>query len=516
MDNKTNAVKSEFRNALPQVLAVFVKNFLMLSFGMNIGFATILIGGLLRKSSNGFTGVTEDQISWIGSMSLLTIPIGSVLSGIITQPLGRKRSMQFITIPFVICWIGFYFSTKMWQLYLALALMGFFGGLVEAPFSAYVSEITEPHLRGVLITSGSIFAILGIFIQFMLGTFYNWRTCAIISCVFPSITFILFCFVPESPYWLLLNNKVEQAKQAFAWLRGWSTVEEIELEIQDIIKQHTKESVTRSQKIFSVEKVKPFLRKSFLWPFGIIAFAFVLSQFSGVPTLQTYAISIFATLNVPINTYYATSFLAATEVVGALVGGVLIHLIGKRKLLFVSLTGGCICNVLIATYAHVNNVKYILLVDENDSLNGLETLNWIPLALLISLSFIVYCGVFFLPWVIIGELYSYETRSVGCGISSAVSYLINFVSNKLYLKMASTITIFGVYLFYGSVCLLGIIIMYFLLPETEGKTLEEITSHFEGLSKLGNNVKRKRQASNYAHVNMSFKDDEVEIVSSKL
>ncbi|KAF5299384.1 hypothetical protein FQR65_LT09425 [Abscondita terminalis] len=518
MDQVLSKQKSEFLYALPQVLAVLVKNFLMLSFGMNIGFATILIGGLLHKNSDDFGNINEDQISWIGSMSLLTVPIGSLLSGIITQPIGRKRSMQFVTIPFVICWIGFYFSTKLWHIYFALALMGFFGGLVEAPFSAYVSEITEPHLRGSLSSTGSIFALFGISIEFALGTFYNWRTSALISCAFPILTFILFCFVPESPYWLLLNNEVEKAKQELAWLRGWSTVADIKFEIQDLINQHAKDnSNLLHSKTFSVDKIKPFVKKSFIWPFGIITFCFMLAQFSGASTLQTYAISIFATLNVPISSYYATLYLSITQFISSIVGGLFMYLLGRRKLVFVSLTGICVCNVLIAIYATLNDIKYVLLIDENDISSQIETLNWIPLTLLISLSFVDHIGVYLLPWVIIGELYSHRTRSVGCGISSAVSYLINFVSNKLYFRIIDSFTIFGTYMLYASICFIGIIIMYYILPETEGKTLQEISDHFEGITKLDKNIRRKRpRMTNNTHINPCLVNDGMIISISKL
>ncbi|KAF5288900.1 hypothetical protein FQA39_LY03779 [Lamprigera yunnana] len=523
-----NSMTSRLLYALPQILAVMVKNCLMLSFGMNLGFSTILIGGLLEKNSEIFY-VNQNQISWIGSMSLLTIPFGSVLSGILTQPFGRKRSMQFITIPFIICWIVFYLSKELWHIYLALGFMGFFGGLVEAPFSAYVSEITQPHLRGTLSITGSIAVLLGVFIQFMLGTFYRWRTCAIISCTFPIITFILFFFVPESPYWLILNNKMDEAKKGLAWLRGWAKLEDVEIELQEIFNRHVirkngncLNAVSTSSSQLSIEKVKPFLKKSFFWPFGIVVFTMILAQFDGSSTLQTYAISIFATLNVPINTYYATLMLAGSQFVAGIVSAIFIHRVGRRKMTFISLAGVTICNTCIGIYAYVHDVKNVILINENETVNDLNAQNWIPLTLLMLLSFLDHCGMYMLPWVLIGELYSYDTRSVGCGISSAVSYLINFTSNNLFLRTVSGLTMCGAYILYGIISFVGIIVLYYILPETEGKTLEEISDHFAGLSKLGNEVGRKHEkfsVSGTTNPVFNYEESKIrdnQIVSSKL
>ncbi|KAK5646898.1 hypothetical protein RI129_005362 [Pyrocoelia pectoralis] len=504
-----SSFKMKVRRAMPQILAVMVKNCLMLSFGMNLGYSTVLIGGVPQKSSGEFGNVSENQVSWLGSTTLLTILIGSLFSGLATQPLGRKRSMQLITIPFIICWIIFHYASQMWHLYFALAIMGIFGGLVEAPFSAYVSEITQPYLRGILSITGSLSALIGILIQFILGTFQPWRTCALISCAFPILTFILFCFVPESPYWLLLNGKVEEAKMNLAWLRGWTTIEDIGYEIDEMAKRYVKDDFTVKKSKF--ESYRHFLKKSFIWPFGLATFMFALANFTGASTLQTYAISIFATLRVPIDTYYATILLGLSQLVASLIGAALIHVIGKRLLLFISLVGICICNVLLATYAYVIDAKYIILVSDNTTEQNLGTdvYTWVPLMLLISLTCIDHIGNNLIPWVIIGEIFSYETRLSACGFASSASYLLNFLSNNMFLRIVSTITIPGMYYLYGGISFVGVIVLYFALPETEGKTLEEIADHFHGVSKLDNKVRRNTKDISKAcgNDNPSFSND---------
>ncbi|KAK5646899.1 hypothetical protein RI129_005363 [Pyrocoelia pectoralis] len=500
------------RVSLSQILAVMVKNLLMLSFGLSMGFRTVLIGGVLHDDSAAeFLDVGESELSWLGSISLLALIVGCTGSGFVTQPIGRKRSMQFVTIPYVFCWVAYYFSTKIWHLYLVLMAMGLFSGLVEGPFNTYVSEITQPHLRGALAISGSMSVILGYFLQFLFGTLFKWRTCALVSCAFPLVTFLLFFLIPESPYWLVSNNKLWNARKALAWLRGWTKIENVDLEIQDMVKEYAEKRSQQATRRSSLkEYFVPYFRKTFLHPFLLVAFAFVVSTFTGSSTLQTYAIAIFGTMRLPIDSYYATVFLGSAQLLGALISISLIHFLGKRRLFFITISCVCVCNVIIAAYAHFSDVVQINLTKDNSSITNSDVTDhkWIPLTFLILLSFANNCGVHSLPWILMSEVYSYETRSVGCGISSAVSSFLSFVANNLFFRVISVVTLPGIYILHFGVGLLGIIVLYFYLPETEGKSLEAIAAHFAQKSKLDNKVQRKQLAVSSGGVdNSSFEYD---------
>ena len=100
-----------------------------------------------------------------------------------------------------------------------------------------MAEITVPSLRGILSSTAGVAVIFGLLTQFLLGTFLKWRTVALVSAVVPVTSFILLFFVPESPYWLIIKNRPEDARKCIAWLRGWTTVEEIEPEYNELSKQ---------------------------------------------------------------------------------------------------------------------------------------------------------------------------------------------------------------------------------------------------------------------------------------
>lgn len=114
-------------------------------------------------------------------------------------------------IPFIAAWIIYYYATSAGMLFIALAMTGLTGGLLEAPVMTYVAEVTQPHLRGMLSATSSMSIILGIFTQMLGGKLGNWRTVSLVNLAYPLICFVALCLVPESPYWLagILINMIK-------------------------------------------------------------------------------------------------------------------------------------------------------------------------------------------------------------------------------------------------------------------------------------------------------------------
>lgn len=159
---------TDFQRAVPQFLAVGVKNVLLFGYGMTLGFPTIVIpaiqGGEGRDPDADIV-LNRDEISWFSSINLLCVPLGCIFSGMFTQPLGKRRAMQIVNIPILAAWLLFHFSSNIYHLYAGLCLAGLMGGLMEAPVLTYVAEITEPRYRGMLAATGSTCLICGVFTQ---------------------------------------------------------------------------------------------------------------------------------------------------------------------------------------------------------------------------------------------------------------------------------------------------------------------------------------------------------------
>lgn len=392
----------------------------------------------------------------------------------------------------------------------------------------YVAEITQPHLRGMLSSTSTMSVILGVLIQFLLGSFLHWRTVALVNCIIPVTSFVLLFFVPESPHWLIMKNRLLDARKSIAWLRGWTTLDEIEPEFKELcrhLQKNSKEGIDNpafdGNEVYSstnnntkdavgfvrskLESLKLLAKKNFVFPYLLVSFSFFLGHFSGMTTLQTYAVQIFATLKTPIDKYYATIILGVAELAGCIGCVSLIHYTGKRPLTFLSMITCSLCFFIVATYAYISDIHYLETSRVNKTTNNVTTvdlmyqedaevnLNWIPTTFLIASAFLSHIGIRILPWILTGEVYTNETRAAASGLSSGISYIFGFLANKVFLKMISTITLPGTFWFYSCVGLMGTLVLYFALPETEGKSLHEITEHFSGKKKLDNKVHRKRK-----------------------
>uniref|UniRef100_A0A182VW61 Major facilitator superfamily (MFS) profile domain-containing protein n=1 Tax=Anopheles minimus TaxID=112268 RepID=A0A182VW61_9DIPT len=589
---------------LAQACAVGVKNVLLLGYGMTLGFPTIVIpaiqGGDGREPAlERDVTLSRDQISWLSSINLICVPLGSIFSGMLAQPIGRRRAMQLINIPIFIAWMLFHYASDVTFLYLGLALAGLSGGLGEAPVLTYVAEITQPRYRGMLAATGSTCVILGVLLEFLMGSFMKWRTVALISAVVPILAAFLLFFIPESPVWLASKGRLEDSKAALAWLRGWTSKEQVEDEFKEIEHQMAKDA--ELQKDFTiVDKARLYTQRAFLQPFGIILLCFFIGHFSGMTTLQTYAVQIFHTLKAPINKYYATCLLGLTELIGTLFCVFLVHRTGKRPLVFISTIGCAVCFFGAASYAYflsdipgaavqnvVANVSAIKaditviplqtkeviaewhrnsselqslnltqlemqfangstsLLDSldtsnssvegvvyaaqsftnyylNDSLN--EPINititygeyvksaiprevfvplphvnknkfvWVPLTLLLGSAFLTHIGIRLVPWILIGELFAPNVRSGGSGLAGGIAYIFGFIANKTFLKMLAVFTLPGTFWIYSLVTILGAMILYKVLPETEGKSLQEIETYFLPANKRPGRVDQEAPA----------------------
>ncbi|KAK7869520.1 hypothetical protein R5R35_002295 [Gryllus longicercus] len=474
------------RVALPQVLATSAKNLILLGYGMTLGFPTITIPAISAGSDSGdVLQLTKDQISWFSSINLICVPVGCLASGPLTQPIGRKRSMQFINLPFIAAWLVFHFASSLTELYLALVLVGLAGGLMEAPVLTYVAEITQPHLRGMLSATSSMCVILGVFVQFLLGNFLPWRTVAAVNACFPAIAAISLFFVPESPYWLVSKGRVREAERSLCWLRGWvqpSAVAEELQQLRDSLQQKHKQLHMGGDKEAAAAAAaaaaatprgeawwRPYTRRTFLQPYLLVAVSFFVGHFSGMTTLQTYSVSIFTTLGAPIDKYVATLYLGLAELAGTLVCVILVHWAGKRPLTFVSTLGCGACFTAVATYAYIHS---------GADADAARPHAWLPLTLLLASAFLSHSGIRLLPWILIGEVYPAAVRGVASGASGSIGYIFSFAANKSYFFMLEGLTLWGTFYLYGAVAAAGAVFLYFQLPETEGRTLHEIQQHY--------------------------------------
>lgn len=145
----------------------------------------------------------------------------------------------------------------------------------------------------MLAASGTTCCIIGIFVQFVMGTFLDWRTVALFNIILPVITISALFFVPESPHWLLVKGRDEEARDSLCWLRGWVPFHCVETEFNIIYESLTqKRNETLSGRRNCAKRFAPYKKRGFLRPFGLISLLLWVGHFSGQTPLQTYAVQV--------------------------------------------------------------------------------------------------------------------------------------------------------------------------------------------------------------------------------
>lgn len=146
MSEATVIPVSPFRRILPQILACVAKSLILVDIGLALGFPTTLISAL--STADGESSTTsnhlhfdKDQSSWFASLLYISQPVGCILSGWLTDRLGRKNAMILVNVPHVGAWLLIHFATEVREIYVAAIILGLGIGVMETPVVTYIGEI---------------------------------------------------------------------------------------------------------------------------------------------------------------------------------------------------------------------------------------------------------------------------------------------------------------------------------------------------------------------------------------
>lgn len=199
-----------------------------------------------------------------------------------------------------------------------------------------------------------------------------------------------------------VKGRLKEAERALGWLRGWVGPSQVRNEFKalcEAIQKPTDNTDADEEKIW-----RAYTKRTFYLPFFLVSAGFFIGNFGGTTTLQTFAVIIFTELNAPINKYTATVFLGVAQLIGIVICVLVIHLLGKRKLTFLSVGGTGLCFLITAIYGYLD--------DNFDAVRY----SWVPTTLMISGAFSSNLGIRTLPWILAGEVFPVKVRPF-CAIS---------------------------------------------------------------------------------------------------
>ncbi|KAJ6645782.1 Facilitated trehalose transporter Tret1 [Pseudolycoriella hygida] len=464
-----------FKDSLPQGIAAIIINLVVIQAGFNMSYSAILLPKILDPSSDLL--VTRDEASWIASLVTLSLPIGSLIIGPLIDRFGRKPIAIATTIPFLISWILIATAKNVATLYVARILAGMAAGLTTVAL-IYVSEISHPKTRPVLLCLNSVFVSFGILLTCVLGFFFDWRTIAIIYGVLTVLSALLIFLLPESPRWLITfcPNDFDRTNKSLQWIYRRYEMYQQELEefyLEPLMKSNLNNAESAWYEIYLHPRVyKPLI---------ILLLIFVFQQISGAYVIIFYAVNIFLKIGgnfgEGINEYGALMLLGSIRFIMSIAASIFSRKCGRRPLLFISGIGMCLCTLFAGLYMHYEQIKAELwsnTITENDKSNSGVVL------LVCVLGYVTFSalGYLVIPWTLVGELFPTEVKGKLGGIIIGAAYVFMFGTVRFFPFALDWLGAEGIFFVFSTTSFAGVIFIYFFLPETFGKPLQEIEDYF--------------------------------------
>ncbi|XP_015591443.1 facilitated trehalose transporter Tret1 [Cephus cinctus] len=439
----------------PQWFAVLEVMMLSMSIGMTGGWASPYLAKLTSKNSS--LPITEAEASWVASILSIGRICGSILGAIFVEVLGSKTSLLLSGIPQAASWVLLIIANSVEWIYAARTLAGVALGIYFCSFPLYIGEISEPRIRGALVALCSNGMPIGGLIGSLMGPYLSMAEFSYTSLVPTMLFLFIFLLLPSSPHYLVRSEKMEKAAKSIQWYSQDADVDAELLALKNFIEANGKK--------------QPFwkLLKEFIVPKNRRALIltnvlFLFMQLSGLYSIIFYLEIIMIRAQVTaVQPASVVIMLSATGMVSGWFGMYFIDKYGRRVLLCTSSAGVAVAMTLLGLHFMLLDLGY-----------DPQLLQWIAITSLLLYQLSLYIGIVMVPPTILSELFSPNIKSTASAITNINSGLFSFVSSKTYQPMVDVLTEKYVFWIYGVFVLLLIIYTIFKIPETKGKSLQEI------------------------------------------
>ncbi|XP_068706504.1 solute carrier family 2, facilitated glucose transporter member 8-like isoform X1 [Montipora foliosa] len=456
--------KRKHRERLWSVLiACLSASFASFSFGYGMGYSSAAVTQLSDKDTKDLY-LDKDEITWFGSLLNIGAMIGGILGGYVIDLVGRKCALMLTAVPFTAGWlmIGLGNSAALLNAGRFFSGLGVGMGSLIAP--NYISETAPSRLRGSFGAFNQIGIVSGILLSFVSGHYLDWRWSAIVGISPPACLFLCMIFMPETARWLLAHNKEKRAEKTLKWLRGRDS--NIQEEIEEI-----KESLISAEGKKQRMTFKDFTKPSLLRPFLISMTLHLFQQTTGVNAVMFYCATIFETAGFAENSTMVSILIGVIQFFAACVALTMIDRGGRRFLLIAGGAGMSASCFIMGAYF------YVTLNPEHSS--GIPDISWVAVT-----SVAVYIVGFAMSWgpctwLLMSELFPVKARGTFSGIATAFNWLCSFAVTKSFSAQLEVFTPAGTFWFFGGLAFCACVFVAVFVPETKGKSLEEIQLYFE-------------------------------------
>lgn len=490
--------------------------------GFLLGFDATVISGVVPfiRDYFGLTGPSGDlKLGWAVSALGWGAMAGNALAGALNDRFGRRRVLLGTALLFVVSSLLAAFATSFTGFVTARIAGGLAVGAAILTAPMYIAEISPADRRGSLVSLNQLMIVIGISASFFSNYFllglgeHSWRWMLGVQTIPAALYFILLLFVPESPRWLLLKGRNEQALQVLAQVGG---------------EQHAQESLQQIRRSLESKQVSrgfrgllnPRIRFIMLVALGLAFF----QQITGINAIFYYLPTIFAQAGDGVNDAFRQAVLVGLVNVGMTFVAIwLIDKLGRKPLLSVGVAGMALSLLTIswafsqASY-HVNENTYSMaqsaavpaeLIADMRGLEGSSygseagyvealqkhlgvqpveqhrqvligaalTMN-AQLVLIAIIGFVASFAISLGPvmWVLLSEIFPNEQRGVAISAAGFWNALVSASVTFIFPWELSTFGSAGTFLIYGLFACAAFLFVLLLVPETKGRTLEELES----------------------------------------
>ncbi|CAH0555374.1 unnamed protein product [Brassicogethes aeneus] len=464
-----NSAVNLFQGTFTQILTAITCTLPMISDGMQYGWSAPVIP--VFQAENSPIKVTKKQLELLESVYIIGAICGITVTIYLVDKIGRKMSLILAATTTLIVWIVIGTANRVEYIIAARFFTGMAGDMAFVAAPMYLAEIADQKIRGFLSSIIYLMMLVGIVVVYVTVPFTPYITTPILGVCINVIGIITYAFMPESPYYLLIKNKPEKAKEALIKFRQ---SKEVDKEFEEI-----SQSVQREKSI----KTKP-------WDIILVKSnrkaVLIMVVLNGAQHMACISIVIMnlhlileAAGSIYIQTSYAAIIFSTIMLLSATISSFFMDRYGRKILLIISniLTGFCLLTLSIYFYLKHTGVDVL-------------SVSWIPIVSVMIYAAAFKFGLGLVPIVLTAELFPSNVKALGMTLSDVMYVLFAYISIELYQFLSDNYGIHVPFFLFTACCVFTAAFTYLFIPETKGKTLEQIQVMLKGETNRVRNINR--------------------------
>ncbi|XP_049828117.1 facilitated trehalose transporter Tret1-2 homolog [Schistocerca gregaria] len=453
-----------------QIIAAVTATLAYMTSGMFTAWNAPVMPRLQQNTSH--IVLTADEASWISSVGPLVAVLPNFCTGPLVGALGSRKLLLASAVPFFVASLWQRFATSFGELLATIVISGFGIGIVIPVSPQYLVEIAEDRIRGLMVSSCMVMMGIGGILMSSVAPYVDFFTLCEIMLAFPVLFVVTFWWMPESPYYLVLKGRTEEATEALMRLRGKDNAKEVEGELQQILRsaeQRDQKGGGGIAEAFQELRKSSAARRALL-----VALIFAgLNILCGSAAMGVNATQIFLWSGSSMDSDISTIIISCIQVVSSMVASLLVDRVGRRPLLLMSFVGASVFVIAEGVYFYLR---------EHSTTDVTDALGWLPLTCLVCFFVTYNLGANALTWTVVNELVPSSIRGLANSAVAVWTALLTFACIKLFQVVSSALGTYVPFWFFGACAIGDFVFTFFLIPETKGRTLEEINAEMRGQS----------------------------------